>query len=60
MCSHLTNIADYSSKVFVGGRDDKCYDIEIENNGPQSNDVVEVGAGQSNQPVKLNIIIIIL
>ena len=43
-------IAEHSGKVSVGGWDDECYDIEVENNGPQSNDVVEVGAGQSNQP----------
>ena len=32
----------------VGGGNDKCDDIQIENNSSQCNDIVEITAGQTN------------
>ena len=43
-------IAEYCSKVMVCGWNDKCDDIQIENDSSQSNDVVEVRTRQTNQP----------
>ena len=46
----MSYIAEYSYKVFVGGGNDKYNDIQVENDGSQSNDIVEIWAGQTNQP----------
>ena len=46
----MSYIAEYSYKVFVGGGNDKYNDIQVENNCSQSNDIVEIWAGQTNQP----------
>ena len=51
-CHHLEcmfYIAEYSYKVCVGGGNGKYNHIQVENNGSQSNDVVEIWAGQTNQ-----------
>ena len=47
----LSYIAEHSCEVSVGGGYDKCDDIQVEDNGSQYNDIVEVWTGQTNQPV---------
>ena len=46
----MSYIAEYSYKIFISGWNDKYNDIQVENNGSQSNDIVEIWAGQTNQP----------
>ena len=49
-------IAEYRYKVLVDGGNDKHNDIQVENNSSQSNDIVEIWAGQTNQPALVTII----
>ena len=44
------HIAENGNKVRTSGRNDKGDDIQVENDSSQPNDVVEIGAGQTNQP----------
>ena len=49
----FTYVAEYCSKLWVCGRDDQNYNIQVENYSSQSNQVVEVRTGESNQSVGL-------
>ena len=44
----LSYIAEYSCEISVSGGYDECDDIQVEDNGSQYNDIVEVWAGQTN------------
>ena len=50
---HCTYIAEYSSKFLICSWYYNNDDIKIENNSSQSNQVVEVGTGQSNQSAEI-------
>ena len=45
-------IAEHSYKGLVSGGNDKYDDIQVENYGSKYNDIVEIWAGQTNQPVE--------
>ena len=50
MYVYVSYIAEYSYKGLVSGGNDKCDDIQVENYGSQYNNIVEIWAGQTNQP----------
>ena len=49
----IAYIAEETRKVRVCSWNNKGDDIEVENNGSKSNDIVEVRTGQTNQPANL-------
>ena len=43
-------VAQNSDDRLIRGRDDQQYHVEIEDDGTDANDIVQVGAGQADQP----------
>ena len=52
----FTHSTEDSGGNLIGGGDHKEVDVYIQDNGSSSNEVVQVRAGQSNQPGNIKIV----